>query len=363
MPDRTLHIASLPGDGVGPEVTAAALHVVRAVAETTGLSVRVTECAVGGAGYDALLDPFPHETESACLAADAVLLGAVGGPEWDDVPVDKRPEAGLLRLRKGLGTFANLRPVAVDAALAEHSPLRPERVAGTDLLLVRELTGGIYFGSPRGQSGEAPNRSAHDTMIYGEHEIVRIARVAFEQARKRGGRVTSVDKANVLASSRLWRQVVTELHQAEFSDVALDHLYVDNAAMQIVRDPRAFDVVLTGNLFGDILSDLAATLPGSLGVLPSASVGGRVGLFEPVHGSAPDIAGKNRANPVAAVLSAAMLLDHCGHAGEAAAVRAGVSSTLADGIRTADLGGSAPTDQVAQAVASAAVQRWQLSQS
>ena len=358
--NQTLHIASLPGDGVGPHVTDAALHVAREVAGATGLGMCVTECAVGGAGYDALLDPFPDETRAACLKADAVLLGAVGGPAWDDVPVDKRPEAGLLRLRKALGTFANLRPVAVDSALAEHSPLRPDRVAGTDLLIVRELTGGIYFGSPRGQSGEAPWRTAHDTMIYTELEVERIARVAFEQAEKRGGRVTSVDKANVLASSRLWRQVVGEVHQAEFDDVALDHLYVDNAAMQVVRDPRAFDVILTGNLFGDILSDLAATLPGSLGVLPSASVGGAVGLFEPVHGSAPDIAGKNVANPVAAILSMAMLLDHCGHTAQAAAVRAGVAQAMADGVCTADLGGSASTDQVAQAVAAAAVQRCQL---
>ncbi len=357
---QTLHIASLPGDGVGPHVTAAALRVVCAMAEVVGLGIRVTECPIGGAGYDALGDPFPDATRAACLAADAVLLGAVGGPAWADVPVDQRPEAGLLRLRKALGTFANLRPVAVNAALADHSPLRSERVAGTDLLIVRELTGGIYFGSPRGQSGEAPHRSAHDTMIYTEHEIERIARVAFEQARRRCGRVTSVDKANVLASSRLWREVVTELHQAEFADVALDHLYVDNAAMQVVRDPRAFDVILTGNLFGDILSDLAATLPGSLGVLPSASVGGSVGLFEPVHGSAPDIAGQNVANPVATILSAAMLLDHCGHTIEAAAVRTGVAQAFADGVRTSDLGGSASTDEVTEAIANAAVQSCQV---
>ncbi len=352
---KNLHIASLPGDGVGPEVTTAALRVLHAVAQATGLDVQITEHPVGGAGYEALGDPFPDATRDGCLAADAVLLGAVGGPAWADVAVDKRPEAGLLRLRKALGTFANLRPVAVDAALAEHSPLRPERVAGTDLLIVRELTGGIYFGSPRGQSGEAPYRSAHDTMIYTELEIERISRVAFEQAEQRGGRVTSVDKANVLASSRLWREVVDEMHACYFDHIALDHLYVDNAAMQIVRDPRAFDVILTGNLFGDILSDLAATLPGSLGVLPSASVGGSVGLFEPVHGSAPDIAGQNVCNPVAAILSVAMLLDHCDHADGAAAVRAGVAQAFADGICTPDLGGSASTDQVAEAIAAAAV--------
>jgi 3-isopropylmalate dehydrogenase len=267
-----------------------------------------------------------------------VLLGAVGGPAWDAQPPATRPEAGLLALRKALGAFANLRPVVVPEALVEGSPLRPERVAGTDLLIVRELTGGIYFGEPRGrQASPLGGEEAFDTMRYAEPEIERIAEVAFREAQRRRGRVTSVDKANVLASSRLWRETVTRVHAERFADVTLDHLYVDNAAMQLVRDPRAFDVVLTGNLFGDILSDLAATLPGSLGVLPSASVGGAVGLFEPVHGSAPDIAGLGIANPTAAILSAAMLLDHLGETAAAARLRHGVEQALADGLRTADL--------------------------
>ncbi len=336
MAERTYDIAWLPGDGIGREVTEQALRVLEAVAQGAGFRLDVEEHPVGGAGLDAAGVPLPDATRAACMSAAAVLFGAVGGPAWDDVAAELRPESGLLQLRKALGAFANLRPVAVSAALADASPLRREVVAGTDLLIVRELTGGIYFGTPRGISGEV-QRTAVNTMVYDEHEIVRIARVAFRWAQQRQGHVTSVDKANVLEVSRLWREVVTEVQREEFPDIALQHLYVDNAAMQLVRDPRSFDVVLTGNLFGDVLSDLAATLPGSLGLLPSASLGGRVGLFEPVHGSAPDIAGTGKANPMAAILSAAMLLDEFGETAAARAVRYGVSAAIQAGYGTADL--------------------------
>ncbi len=355
MPETVLNIAWLPGDGIGREVTGAALGVLNVVAEATGLDVQWHEHPVGGAGYDACGQPLPDSTLSACHAADAVLLGAVGGPAWDGVANEKRPEAGLLALRRALGAFANLRPVAVPAPLVEASPLRPERVAGTDLLIVRELTGGLYFGEPRLLAGTAPERVGRNTMVYSEHEIARVAHVAFQWAEKRKGRVTSVDKANVLEVSRLWRAVVSEIHAAHYPHVALDHLYVDNAAMQLVLRPQAFDVVLTENLFGDILSDLAATLPGSLGVLPSASIGGAVGLFEPVHGSAPDLAGRDIANPTAAILSVALLLDHTGHAAEAEALRRGVDAAFAAGLRTRDLGGTAGTSAFADAVAERAL--------
>ena len=346
---RTYTLALLPGDGVGPEVTAEAARVLAASADAFGFELATSEHAVGGAGLDDSGDPLPRATLDACLDADAVFLGAVGGPQWDRVPADNRPERGLLRLRARLGAFANLRPVSVPEALVARSPLRPERVAGTDLLIVRELTGGIYFGQPR----ERTETEAYDTMRYSVAEIERIARVAFEWAEKRNGRLASVDKANVLASSALWRDVVSRVGADEYPDVALEHLYVDNAAMQVVSDPRRFDVVVTGNLFGDVLSDLAATLPGTLGLLPSASLGGRAGLFEPVHGSAPDIAGRGLANPLAAILSAAMLLDALDEAGAAAAVRQAVDATLADGPLTPDLGGSASTADVGTAVAAA----------
>lgn len=346
---RTYSLALLPGDGVGPEVTAEAARVLDACADAFGFGIETSEHPVGGAGLDADNDPLPRATLDACLDADAVFLGAVGGPRWDGVDADLRPERGLLRLRARLGAFANLRPVAVSEALAERSPLRPERVVGTDLLIVRELTGGIYFGQPR----ERTETEAYDTMRYSVTEIERIARVAFEWAQKRNGRLTSVDKANVLASSALWRDVVSRVGADEYPDVALEHLYVDNAAMQVVCDPRRFDVVVTGNLFGDVLSDLAATLPGTLGLLPSASLGGRAGLFEPVHGSAPDIAGRGLANPLAAILSAAMLLDAVDEAEAASAVRQAVESVLDDGPLTPDLGGDAHTDDVGAAVADA----------
>ena len=348
MSTRTLTVALLPGDGIGPEVTAEAERVLRAAADAFGFELATSRHPVGGAGLDAAGDPLPSETLDACLAADAVFLGAVGGPQWDRVDASSRPERGLLRLRARLGAFANLRPVAVPRSMVSRSPLREEVVAGTDLLIVRELTGGIYFGTPR----EKTDTEAFDTMRYSDTEIERIARVAFEWARRRGKRVASVDKANVLASSALWRETVEALHIREFSDVELEHFYVDNAAMQIVQNPTHFDVVVTGNLFGDILSDLAATLPGSLGLLPSGSVGGRVGLFEPVHGSAPDIAGRGLANPLAAIQSAAMLLDTVGHEDAATAIRGSVARVLADGPLTPDLGGTATTEEVGLAVAS-----------
>jgi len=270
-----------------------------------------------------------------------VLLGAVGGPKWDDLTGDQRPESGLLALRKALAVYANLRPVTVPESLADASPLRPDRVADTDILFVRELTGGIYFGEPEGPTDDG----VVSTMFYSEAEVERIAHIAFQRAQRRGGHVTSVDKANVLEVSQLWRSVVKEVKAEHYPDVELRHLYVDNAAMQVVKDPRQFDVVLTGNLFGDILSDLAAALPGSLGLLPSASVGGDVGLFEPVHGSAPDIAGEDLANPIAAILSGALLLDEVGEPDAATAVRRAVDATLDDGLRTGDLAG--PGDDAA----------------
>lgn len=329
-------IAWLPGDGIGPEVTREALRVMEAVASAHGFALTAEEHLVGGAALDETGEPLPETTRSACLESDAVLLGAVGGPKWDDASGNQRPESGLLALRKTLAVYANLRPVVVPEALASASPLRPERVADTDVLFVRELTGGIYFGTPRGRT----NGAVANTMTYDEAEVERIAHVAFRRARQREGHVTSVDKANVLEVSELWRSVVTALHEEQYPDVELRHLYVDNAAMQVVRNPRQFDVVLTSNLFGDILSDLAAALPGSLGLLPSASVGGDIGLFEPVHGSAPDIAGTNQANPIAAILSGALLLDELGESAAAGAVRTGVDATLGAGCRTSDLTGS-----------------------
>ena len=329
----TYDIAWLPGDGIGPEVTREALRVLDAVASAHGFAFTAEEHLMGGAALDETGTPFPDETRAACQESDAVLLGAVGGPKWDANTGEKRPESGLLALRKALGVYANLRPVLVPEALAEASPLRPNRVGGADILFVRELTGGIYFGTPEGRTDDG----ARSTMVYSEDEIERIAHVAFQRAQRRDGHVTSVDKANVLEVSELWREVVTRIREEHYPDVVLRHLYVDNAAMQVVRDPQQFDVVLTGNLFGDILSDLAAALPGSLGLLPSASVGGEVGLFEPVHGSAPDIAGQDVANPIGTILSAALLLDELGEHEAADAVRHGVDATLNAGFRTADL--------------------------
>jgi 3-isopropylmalate dehydrogenase len=331
----------LPGDGIGPEIIVPAVEVLAAA----GAELEVEEHLFGGASIDAHGTALTDETLEACRRADAVLLAAVGGPKWDTTEPDKpRPEQGLLGLRKGLGLFANLRPVKPQPALYDASPLKRELIERTDLLVVRELTGGIYFGEKTRTAD-----SASDACVYTRGEIERIARVAFGAARTR---VTSVDKANVLETSRLWREVVSALHDQEFPNVELEHLLVDNAAMRLIAAPRQFDVILTENMFGDILSDEAAMLTGSIGMLPSASLGaGGPGVFEPVHGSAPDIAGSGAANPLAMFLSAAMMLRH-GLAMErqAATIESAVDRALADGLRTADLGGNASTAEATQAV-------------
>jgi 3-isopropylmalate dehydrogenase len=338
-------IVLLPGDGIGPEIGAAAKTVLAKLGD-----FEITEYLIGGASIDEHGTALTDEVLEACKKADAVLLCAVGGPKWDTTDPDKpRPEQGLLGLRKGLGLFANLRPVRPSDALLDASPLRRERIEGTDLLVVRELTGGIYFG----ESGRDGDR-AHDDCAYTVEEIERIARVAFEAAGERNGRVTSVDKANVMETSRLWRETVTKL-APEYGEIDLDHLLVDNAAMQLVANPTGFDVIVTENLFGDILSDEAAMLTGSLGMLPSASLGeDGPGLYEPVHGSAPDIAGTGKANPLATLLSVAMMLKYgLGMHDEAARLEAAVDSALAKGLRTPDLGGEATTDEMTDAVLAA----------
>jgi len=327
------------GDGIGPEVTREARRALEAVAPRHGLELQFAEERIGGASIDAHGTPLRDEVVALAKQSRAVLLGAVGGPAWDAMPVDRRPEKGLLRIRKELGLYANLRPASVFPALIEASTLRPEVVNGIDLLVVRELTGGVYFGEPRGMgTTPAGRREARNTMVYDEDEIARITRVAFESARRRRKHVTHVHKANVLETSQLWVQVVEEVAKG-FPDVTLAHQLVDSCAMLLVRDPGRFDVIVTENLFGDILSDEAAQITGSLGMLPSASLGdGGIGLYEPVHGSAPDIAGRDLANPLAAILSAAMLLEHSLEAPEAAAeVREAVDAVLAAGHRTPDL--------------------------
>ena len=350
MASTTFRIATIPGDGVGPEVVAAARRVVDAAGARFGFDVAWSEFLVGGAAIDAFGVAIRPEDVDACGAADAILLGAVGGPKWSDPSASVRPEQALFALRGGLGLYANLRPVSVHPALAGASPLRPELLAGVDMLIVRELTGGIYFGDRTEASGEPGARSALDTLPYAEHEIARIVRLAFELARTRRSVVTQVDKANVLATSRLWRRVTDEI-AVEFPDVALNHQLVDSCAMLLVRRPADFDVIVTENLFGDILSDEAAVLAGSLGVLPSASLGvrrtehGTFGLYEPIHGSAPDIAGRDIANPTGTILSAAMLLrTSLGRADAADAVEAAVARALDDGWRTADLADPANPD-------------------
>jgi 3-isopropylmalate dehydrogenase len=331
-----IKITTLPGDGIGPEVTAQAVHVLRAVAESFGHEIKVTEKNVGGAALVASNDPLPADTIESCLASGAVLLGAVGGPAFDRYPANLRPEAGLLRLRKELGVFANLRPAVCIPGLESLSPLRAEIVRGTDVVIVRELLGGVYFGE-RSTTGNAGNRRAVDSMAYTEPEIERIARIAFELAGKRRKKIVSVDKANVLDSSRLWRDVVNRVAK-DFPEIQLSHMYVDSAAMALVSRPADFDVILTENMFGDILSDQAGAVVGSLGLLPSASVGGKVGLYEPIHGSAPDIAGKGIANPLGAILSAAMMLRHSFLLeAEATAIESAVKEVLAAGHRTKDL--------------------------
>jgi len=332
-----LKIAVLGGDGIGPEVTSEAVRVLRVLAERHSHAFEFSAWPVGGFAIKQSGTPLPATTLAACQASDAVLLGAVGAPEHDKLPPEVRPEAGLLALRNGLGVYANLRPAISYEAISECSPLRSDIVRDSDILIVRELLGGLYFGQPRGFVSEANHESAFNTMRYSETEIERIARIAFKAALVRRQKVTSVDKANVLETSQLWRKVVTRVAE-DYPSVALEHLYVDACAMHLIMNPRRFDVLLTENLFGDILSDEAAVITGSLGMLASASIGGSVGLYEPVHGSAPDIAGKGVANPLGAIASAALLLRHSAHLEqEAKAVEAAIRTVLEAGYRTVDV--------------------------
>ncbi len=332
-------VAVLPGDGIGPEVIAEGLKVLRAIEEFGGPRFRFQAGLVGGCAIDATAVPLPPETISICNQAQAVLLGAVGGPRWDSRRPDNRPETGLLQLRQRLKVYVNLRPARVIDALVGLSALKPDRVRGTDLVIVRELMGGIYFGNPRGIFSKNGERMGVNTEVYREHEIERVAHRAFQLARQRRKKVTSVDKANVLESSRLWREVVTRVGES-YRDVELEHLYVDNCAMRLIDRPTSFDVLLTNNMFGDILSDEEAMLTGSIGLLPSASLGERSGLYEPVHGSAPDIAGRNRANPIATIASVAMMLRHSLRMERAAlAIEAAIEKVLKQGVRTPDIPG------------------------
>lgn len=334
----THKIAVLPGDGIGQEVIPEALKVLAAIAKESGETFEFEEGLVGGAAIDAIGEPLPEATLRLCGSSDAILFGAVGGPRWDDAPPDKRPERGLLRLRKELDLYANLRPAKCFPMLVDASPLRRSVVEGTDLMVIRELTGGLYFGEPQGVERMADGGArAVNTMVYTSREIERVARVAFDVARKRQRRLASVDKANVLAVSRLWRQVVTDVSR-DYPDVQLEHVLVDNCAMALVSRPTHFDTIVTENTFGDILSDEAAILAGSMGMLPSASLGGKTALYEPVHGTAPDIAGKGIANPIAAILSAAMLLRYSfDMRADAEKVEVGVLRVLEKGYRTADI--------------------------
>ena len=333
-----MKIAVLPGDGIGPEIMGQAVRVLDAL-RSDGLKIELEQATIGGAGYEAAGDPLPAATLELARKADAVLFGAVGGPKYDTLPRAMRPEQGLLRIRKELGLFANLRPAVLYPELAGASTLKAEVVAGLDLMILRELTGDIYFGQPRGRRQTAAGeREAFDTMLYSESEIRRIAHVGFRTARKRARRLCSVDKANVLDTSMLWREVMLEV-ASEYQDVELSHMYVDNAAMQLVRAPRQFDVIVTGNMFGDILSDQASMLTGSIGMLPSASLDeNNKGLYEPIHGSAPDLAGKYVANPLATILSTAMMMRYTFSQEQAAArIETAVKRVLAQGVRTADI--------------------------
>ncbi len=360
-------VVVLPGDGIGPEVTAQATRVLEDVAEKLGFSLEIREALLGGAAFDAVGQPLPEETLALCRDADAIFLGAVGGPQWDDLHAKVRPEDGILSLRKGLGLFANLRPCKVYPQLIDSSPLRPERLVDVDFIMVRELTGGLYFGKPKRRWENSRGRRAVDTLAYSEKEIERVVRIAFELARDRKKRVHSLDKMNVMESSRLWREVASEVG-VEYPDVELIHMLADNAAMQLITNPSVFDVIVAENLFGDILSDEAAVIGGSLGMLPSASVsslppkhgrrrrGGKPALYEPIHGSAPDIAGKSLSNPMASILSAAMLLRlSLGLRAEAEAIENGIDSLLSEGYRTDDIAsnGERPltTSQVGDMVA------------
>ena len=353
---KTYKICCLPGDGIGPEIIAEGKKVLAAVGKRYGVDFQCEDALIGGAAIDACGDPLPEETLAAARASDAVLLASVGGPKWDSTdPAAPRPEQGLLRIRKELGLYTNLRPVQIFVALADASTLRPEVIDGVDMMIVRELTGGLYFGKrerfydePGAGTAGAPGQRAYDTLEYREYEIERIARQAFEAARKRRGKVTSVDKANVLETSRMWREVVHRIGAAEYPDVELEDVLVDNAAMQLISRPADFDVVVTENMFGDILSDEAAQITGSLGMLASASLGDGVALYEPSHGSAPDIAGLGIANPLAQILSVEMMLRYSFNMGEAAdAVRAAVTAVLDGGWRTRDIADAAtPADRI-----------------
>lgn len=351
-------IVVLPGDGIGPEITEQAVKVLNTAASKCGLDISVDYALIGGAAIDSEQVPLTDDTVAKCKAANAVLLGAVGGPRWDNLPGGIRPEQGLLSIRSALGLFANLRPAIVYPALKSASPLKDEIIAGgLDIMIVRELTGGIYFGE-RGRDASGGALWAYDTERYSQEEINRIARVAFELARKRSGRLCSVDKANVLESSRLWRETVIRISE-EYVDVELSHMYVDNAAMQLVRAPGQFSTIVTSNMFGDILSDEASQITGSIGMLPSASLGsGRLGLYEPVHGSAPDIAGKDIANPIATILSVAMMLRYSLDCPAAAdQIEAAVNAVLDKGFRTADIASGAQavigTEAMGKAIAEA----------
>ncbi len=326
-------IALIKGDGIGPEIVDEAVKVLDAVASYCGFTLDYNELLMGGCAYDITGDPLPQETITGSLRSDAVLFGAIGGEKWDTLPREKRPESGLLRFRKELGVYANLRPAVVYDELINASSLKPEIIKGVDLMVVRELIGGIYFGEPKGRDAN----KGFNTMVYTRDEIVRIAHQAFKIAMTRGKKVCSVDKANVLDVSQLWRETVEEIAK-EYPEVELSHMYVDNAAMQLIRDPKQFDVILTGNIFGDILSDEASMLCGSIGLLPSASVGDKIGVYEPIHGSAPDIAGQGIANPIATIASASMMLRYALGENEAAdKIDAAIKRTLNEGYRTGDL--------------------------
>jgi 3-isopropylmalate dehydrogenase len=341
--NRCKSICLLPGDGIGPEVLTPATQVLLRVASAADIDIHLNSAAIGGAAIDLSGVPLPEDTVAACRASDAILLGAVGGPKWDDLPAHLRPEKGLLGIRKELGLYANLRPVRQISSLLACSTLKAEVVRGVDLVVVRELTGGLYYGQPRGISGSAGSETGVNTMKYERSEIERIARIAFELARKRRRKVTSVDKANVLEVSALWRRVVEEVH-TEYADVDLGHQYVDNCAMQMVLKPTQFDVILTENTFGDILSDIGGVLTGSIGTLPSASTGGGTALYEPVHGSAPDIAGKDLANPIGAIACVAMIFEVSFLRPDLAVkITQAVDQTLSDGYCTRDLGAAQRT--------------------
>jgi 3-isopropylmalate dehydrogenase len=335
----SISIAVLPGDGIGKEIVTEALKVLDVLNRHFDLNADWQEGAIGGAGFDAAGDPYPEATQKLVRDSDAVLLGAVGGPKWEPLDKPLRPESGLLRIRADLGLYANYRPTKVHSQLLDASTLKPEVIDGVDILVVRELVSGIYFGQPRGIE-DLPNgeKRGFNTLSYTTSEIERIARKAFEAARLRQNKVCSIDKANVLEATEFWREVVTALHTAEYSDVELSHMYVDNAAMQLIRNPKQFDVIVTTNMFGDILSDEASMLTGSIGMLPSASIGEEFAMYEPIHGSAPDIAGQNKANPLATILSVAMMMRFSLNRSDLAEkLEQAVENTLNDGVRTADL--------------------------